>query len=976
MAVTAHGDWDRINLEILQRLNIQEEYEALGVTFTASTPGPKGWLPCQAIGRDDRNPSAAACISGDALGRYRDLGGECLSLSLWDFAAKFGSYIDWKQARSHYADKVGVKVGKATRGKDPADQLEFQAWNEALVAAWCRHKPGVTVEAFRVSGGRLAKTPKCTGERKRKQIPVVVLPVYGPRLTDADPCGWVAWARSGKDLPVSQGKGNPPAWVKMKTVAGSTRGWLGQHGLLHLDEAEVVWKCEGPADMLAIYAAMPPELQGKHVVITNSGGCGEIPHDELIEHLSGKTVYVLHDADKPGQGIPKDANDVDDRHRLSGARLWCREIAKYAREVRNVQLPYPIAESHGKDARDWLNEGHTYAELLSLAEAAAIVRYEPEGRLPSPASGNGSDSASEIGSEPGSEHEDNLAVERLLCDHLRIDVMGEVSNGAIKLFSIHHRKMEVIKDISRWTYEKILQFCGPPAKSHINRGLEPMPGMYTVQQVRDAVAMIAGYRRIGKNVYEVGRGCWRGKSDSGEDNETIVLVGPREAARLNGKADAVRVLTPRIDNLLLDIGEDEKAWYDLGKLNEYLALARDADWTKQVVAELDGLFSRWVWKQPRDAPSNISANVCSGLVLSTWVQTLWRWRPLVSIIGSTNSGKTSLFEMLGGNDRSNQGLFGGLSILSSQSSEAGIRQAIRNTAAVLMCDEFEDSKDRARILNLFRTSGRGAKILRGTASQKSEAFGLQHIAWVAAIGVSLKREPDRNRFITLELDKPSDDQYGKLKVPPEDVLLDLGQRSLAVALIHVRDAVQLAVRLKSTSISGVDKRVIESYSVPAAMMATCLRCDGELVLNQMIKLVEREHQGQSDELELLGDILSARVDCGHGERWSVSQILTSDNKVVDHMEKLESHGVGLFQKKRGGEKVLFVSHKVAVRELLRGTDWSDVDQILSRLPGAKRDKQRLAGTVVNGVSVPYEWFYENVLNKSCSTERVAQEAEF
>ena len=34
-------------------------------------------------------------------------------------------------------------------------------------------------------------------------------------------------------------------------------------------------------------------------------------------------------------------------------------------------LPYPIEKDHGKDIRDWLVEGNSYADLLALGEAAA-----------------------------------------------------------------------------------------------------------------------------------------------------------------------------------------------------------------------------------------------------------------------------------------------------------------------------------------------------------------------------------------------------------------------------------------------------------------------------------------------------------------------------------------------------------------------------------------------------------------------------
>jgi hypothetical protein len=42
--------------------------------------------------------------------------------------------------------------------------------------------------------------------------------------------------------------------------------------------------------------------------------------------------------------------------------------AAVSESVKIVRLPYPITDNHGKDLRDYLNEGHTIADLLALAD--------------------------------------------------------------------------------------------------------------------------------------------------------------------------------------------------------------------------------------------------------------------------------------------------------------------------------------------------------------------------------------------------------------------------------------------------------------------------------------------------------------------------------------------------------------------------------------------------------------------------------
>ncbi len=978
----SHSDWEATTREILDALDIRAEYESLGIRFSSERVSSGGWLECHAAERDDRNPSAAVNVgTGPQRGRYRDLGGRAESLSLFDFAAKYGSFAgDWKEARRHYAKRAGVKLPSGQKTKDFDDQLAFEPWNDALVEHWCSLKKGITPAALRDAGGQLCKWPKKDGK-----YPCIALPVYGSKLTGGPVTGWVLWHRGGRELPVFQGKNVPPKWVKMKSLAGTTKGWMGRGALDRLADAKVVWKVEGPGDMAALAGLIPPELQLEHVVITNSGGCAEIPDREMISHLEGKTVYVLHDADKPGQGI------IDDEpHRVSGARLWSREIANIAHECRNVQLPFPIADNHGKDTRDYVNEGATYQDFLNLAAQAPVVD-PPDYKQPTPpAPGSGGaavvppddhgadDGDRDLfpGDEPHHSHHDDdcpghgipeTTHDEAVCRALQIDVLGELASGGVQIFSQYHRKLAVIKDVSRLTVDKLIQLCGPPARSAINKSSEPIEGQYSLNQIKESIGMLAGFRRI-KEDGLCGIGVWQGKSIRGEESQSVILVGAGEAARLNGDRKLRRITSPRADGLLLDLSKSD-GWYDFDHLAPLVERAyTDKGWVREAIDEMVAVFSRWRWKKQRTVPT-----VVTGLVMASWVQSLWKWRPQVAIIGNSNSGKTTAFTMLGG-DKASRGLFGNLALMSSQSSEAGIRQAIKHDSSILILDEFENSKEREKVLNLFRTSSRGSKKLMGTSSQDGTSYGLNHIPWVAAIEVGLKREPDRNRFIILELDTPPESEFGKLVLPPESWLVEHGQKLLAIALAHVQRAVPLAVELKSTKVAGIDSRVIESYSVPAAILGVCSDMGVENarhLLKLMLDDVERAEQGRSDVVDLIDDLMTAPVDCGHGIRISISQLIANKSELYTHQDAMEAHGVGLIDE-NDGRKTLFVAHRVATKRLLRGTDWDgqDISQLLVRVPGASRSRRRLAGMNARGVVVPMEWMNEKFLGDATAAPAV------
>lgn len=94
------------------------------------------------------------------------------------------------------------------------------------------------------------------------------------------------------------------------------------------------------------------------VATTNSGGAGRW-RKEHAEALRGRDVVILPDNDEPGR---KHAEQV------------ARSLRRVARSVKVLALP-DLPEKG--DVSDWLQAGHTIAELQALAEAAPI--WEPTG---------------------------------------------------------------------------------------------------------------------------------------------------------------------------------------------------------------------------------------------------------------------------------------------------------------------------------------------------------------------------------------------------------------------------------------------------------------------------------------------------------------------------------------------------------------------------------------------------------------------
>lgn len=351
--------------------------------------------------------------------------------------------------------------------------------------------------------------------------------------------------------------------------------------------------------------------------------------------------------------------------------------------------------------------------------------------------------------------------------------------------------------------------------------------------------------------------------------------------------------------------------------------------------------------------------VAVGLILATFVQTVFAWRPQVGVMGPSNSGKSTLFETL-------QAVFDKLCLAVQKPTEAAIRQAVDNRACVLLLDEFESDANRPKVLELLRTSSRGGQIARGTSDQRGRRFGMKHIVWTAAIELGLTREADANRFISLRLNRPPAKGYGRMDLPCEDDLKALGVKLLALAVRHAHEAARLAVALKSHAVEGVPSRVVESYAVPAAMIAAVHRYGEEAAGNVLRELLrDRVFDGRvvADEQALLADLLQSHVTLDHGKRLSVLEIISHESAFFDGGAAMARSGVTLVAGKgpRPTDPTkfdsLFIDPAAVQRFLLRGTRWEggDIKEVLLRLPGAEWTRRRLDDqkkSRAHGVAVP------------------------
>ena len=244
-----------------------------------------------------------------------------------------------KASQSATATKGEPSDFRAMMGAiDPRMNAPFVA---KLIAEFCASKPPITPEAVKAAGGEVVIWPKSRQHGRQ----CVAFPAYSmPGIVS----GWILRRCDGSEFPKYK------ALDERKThlLGGSTDGWIIPGGFERLASATVVWRVEGAPDALALF----PHLPADHAVITNV--CGALSCPENPDILAGKIVNVIGDADASGQ---------------KGVAKFAAKVHGIAAVVKFVPMPYPVEIDHGKDVRDYFTDGHTFDELLALAEAAPIM---------------------------------------------------------------------------------------------------------------------------------------------------------------------------------------------------------------------------------------------------------------------------------------------------------------------------------------------------------------------------------------------------------------------------------------------------------------------------------------------------------------------------------------------------------------------------------------------------------------------------
>lgn len=709
-------------------------------------------------------------------------------------------------------------------------------------------------------------------------------------------------------------------WVwKMKGV----RRVLYRLPQLLAEKKEPVWLVEGEKQVEYLVS------QGL-CATCNPQGAGKW-QDDFVESLRGRDVIIVPDNDPITEKNGK-VSCVGMEHAESVAD----SLTGKAATVHVLILP-GMQEKWGLD--DWLQKGeHDLEELEELLLDAPSWIYGAK-------LFDRTTAATAVPDDPYAIHREVMAT-------IQVDVLGEMDNGGVMLYSRFCHKTAILSaaDVGKLQLPRLLQIAGPPAAAGVYVGKDSVPdGQVTLADIRNAISILASQRVVDESLH--GAGVW----DCGD---CLVLVSRGELVTVNGKLDRVESAETR--GHVFNLNDLQKPWFDFNDLSAAWAASEDQEWCRGVIKKSERLFDQWSYTTKH------ADTLLTGLVMATWVQSAWKWRPQVFILGESNTGKTSMFHALAGAEHSGEkGLFGSLALKFANYSAAGLSQSIGRSAKIVICDEFEQSKAREEVLTMVRAAGRGDPVVRGTTGHRSKSFRLHQMFWMGSTESGLNKEVDQNRFIQIRLTRTGDPaKWAAFRMPPDSELQKLGLDLLVCILRHRSRATVLAEYLYRSKPPGINDRICESFAVPAAAVAAVRGLTDEEAFELYVDLLKIADpvQVEKAQSQLMEDILNSQVDCGRGVRKTVSEMVAAclpGGGYVSSGEEssLNSHGILVCQQdgKDGSSPWgIFISPKITTRLLLRDTDWKKtvIGDHLIRFNGAERMKKRINGSHPWGFWVP------------------------
>lgn len=220
-----------------------------------------------------------------------------------------------------------------------------------------------------------------------------------------------------------------------------------------------------------------------------------------------------------------------------------------------------------------------------------------------------------------------------------------------------------------------------------------------------------------------GRGAWR---DS--DGDLILHLGNK----IMSKGDMFR---PGIIDGMVYPAEEKLP-------GPFAAEKKYIDVAAKYAGETLALLESWKWRRP-----DIDPILALGWMAAGKLGGALDWRPLVWVTGGSNTGKSTLQELV------KSYLNGGL-IWVTESTQAYVQQRLGHSSLPILLDEMESEEDNRKnnaMVKLARQASSGGRIGRGGADHKAVDFTIQSSFMFSSILIPPLLPQDRSRIAVLEL---------------------------------------------------------------------------------------------------------------------------------------------------------------------------------------------------------------------------------
>lgn len=377
------------------------------------------------------------------------------------------------------------------------------------------------------------------------------------------------------------------------------------------------------------------------------------------------------------------------------------------------------------------------------------------------------------------------------------------------------------------------------------------------------------------------------------------------------------------------------------------------------------------WSKPASAPL-----LCGWIFLSRLCGAL-NWRPHIWVTGEAGSGKSTIV------DKFVYKLIGEHAIFAQgNSTEAGIRQTLRNDALPVLFDESEQNNDREQarvqnILSLIRqaSSASGAQTLKGTATGSSMHFSIRSMFMLSSIQVCMLSQADIERISVLSIrpkrtEQKAADGWKKLESALVKIGLDetISDRMLSLSLQKLPDILEnIRVFRDVCAVKFGSVRDGDQYGSLLAGCWSMVRptiATPEQALEMINSYDWSEHRENLDESESTGalrDLMQSRLKMTRGGESTLHELLlmsTNDTDVASELNALEANRVLLRYGMLTTESYLLIgNNNKDITQLLKHTHYAaDWRGQLLRVEGVKKYEKtiRINGVATRCVAIPLE----------------------